>query len=110
MDNSIREQLRDPVFKGCTRPAMALGVPLIPLVCVGGFCMLLAMWGLMATPWIALVAVVLAVVLVVLMRQITRSDDQRLRQWQLRLELRIIHRTGRFWGATSYSANRYQRR
>lgn len=110
MDSTIRRELRDPVFKGCTRPAMALGVPLVPLVVVGGACLLLAMWGLLVSPWLAFGSVVLAVVLVLLMRQITHHDDQRLSQWLLRVELRLAHRTTRFWGAPSYCANSFQRR
>ncbi|WP_206956016.1 type IV secretion system protein VirB3 [Trinickia acidisoli] len=110
MEDSIREQLRDPVFKGCTRPAMALGVPMVPLIIVGGACLLFAMWGLLVSPLLAFGSLVLAVVLVLLMRQITRHDDQRLRQWQLRAELRLGHRTTRFWGVTSYCANSYERR
>ena len=33
------------IYKGATRPAMKLGVPLVPLVILFGTGMLLVMWG-----------------------------------------------------------------
>ena len=35
---------RDPLFKGCTRPALFLGVPLAPLAAVAAPILLLAIW------------------------------------------------------------------
>ena len=111
MDATVRSQLRDTLFKGCTRPAMLMGVPLVPLVLACGLCMLVAAWGVFMSPWFILVAFMLAVVLIGLMRQVTRGDDQRLRQWQLRLQLRLLHTAARrVWGVASYSAVRYSRR
>lgn len=110
MDESIINQLRDPVFKGCTRPAMLMGVPLVPLVVVFGLCFIAGMWGLRFNFWLAPFFFVVLLVLVMVMRQITRKDDQRLNQWKLRFFMRVRNRNKSFWGATSYSANRYKRR
>lgn len=110
MQNSIIQQLRDPVFKGCTRPAMMLGVPLVPLVVVCAGCALLAMWGLLLSFWVAFAVIVLMVTLICLLRQVTLRDDQRLKQWEIRIWLRTRNRSSRHWGAVSYSAIQYKRR
>src|SRR5699024_139960 len=36
--------IKDPLFKGLTRPMMFMGVPLVPLFIAFGFCILLATW------------------------------------------------------------------
>ena len=62
----------EAIYKGATRPAMKLGVPLVPLVILIGVGMLLVMWGgILVSWWVALA--VLAAVLPVLgwMRYIT---------------------------------------
>lgn len=110
MDHSIVQQLRDPVFKGCTRPATLLGVPLVPLVVISGSCLVFAMWLLLIDFWFSFAVMIFLVLAILLMRQVTTRDDQRLRQWQLRLWLRVANRNRRFWGATSYAANRYKKR
>jgi type IV secretion system protein VirB3 len=101
---------RDPVFKGCTRPAMVMGVPLVPLVVVCGGGALGAMWGMLISGMLAVVSIAVGIALIILMREITHRDDHRLGQWQLRMTMRLGNRTSRFWGATSYSACRYKRR
>ncbi|KWE37922.1 type IV secretion system protein VirB3 [Burkholderia territorii] len=109
--SAIEDFPRDAFFKGCTRPAMIFGVPLVPFVLVGGGSTLLAIWGLLISPWFILIASGAAIVLTGLMRQITYQDDQRLLQWQLRLMLRFSsHRSRHFWGAVSYGAIRFSRR
>lgn len=103
-------QLRDPVFKGCTRPAMFAGVPLIPFVLVCGAGTMLAMWGLVIDGWLATLSAAVTIALVLVMRQMTSRDDQRLHQWLLRARLRAGNRNRGFWGAVSYAAIRYKRR
>lgn len=73
--------LQSPLFKGATRPACFLGVPLKPFVAVTGAIALTALW---TTPPVALAAVPA----VALMRAMTRDDDQRFRQIALSLALR----------------------
>jgi type IV secretion system protein VirB3 len=48
--NPLMNPLRDPVFKGCTRPAMLWGVPLVPFLMVGGSILIPAIWALLASP------------------------------------------------------------
>ena len=45
----------EAIYKGATRPAMKLGIPLVPLVVLFGTGMLLIMWGgTLVSWWIAL--------------------------------------------------------
>ena len=105
---------RDPLFKGCTRPAMALGVPLVPLAVVTGVVVLLAIW---TTLFIAL----LLFPIVLVMRLITKSDDQQFRLLGLKIMFRGVNipllnrlfhcnRNGPFWNASAYSPIPFKKR
>jgi type IV secretion system protein VirB3 len=103
---------RDPIFKGCTRPAMFLGVPMIPFLVVTGIALLLSMWMYyLISPYVTLLLVFAYIPTVLWMRQITKKDDQRLRQMMMRARMRMRQRTGRvLWGAYSFSPIRYKHR
>ncbi len=96
----------EPIYKGATRPAMKLGIPLQALVVVFGSGMLLIIWlGALASWWLSL-GVLLAVVPTLLwMRLVTARDDQRFHQIFLALKLRLRDRNRRFWQARSYAPN-----
>ena len=94
----------EAIYKGATRPAMMLGVPLIALVMLAGTGMLAIMWiGPLLTWWV--LPIVLATVAPALawMRFVTRRDDQRFRQIFLAVRLRWSDRSRLFWHARSYS-------
>lgn len=88
--------LSDPVAKGCTRPAMKFGVPILPLMTV-----------IAVVVWIATVThilfVVLLVPLVLAMGQVTRTDDQAYRLLGLKLLFRMQDANRAFWRSTTYS-------
>lgn len=96
---------RDPLFKGCTRPAMVFGVPLVPLAVVSGVVILLSVWTT-----IFLSATLIPIILV--MRQIAKSDDQQFRLLGLKIVFRIVNsnRNGKFWKASAYSPFAFQKR
>jgi type IV secretion system protein VirB3 len=99
----------ETIYKGATRPAMKLGVPLVPLVLLVGTGMLLIMWGgTLVSWWIALGVVVALVPALLWMRFITARDDQRFRQMFVALKLRLPNRNARFWKARSYSPTAYR--
>ena len=102
----------DPIFKGCTRPAMLGGVPMAPMIVVTLFCFLCGIWGLLLLQklWIPGIALVLWVSLLFTMRAITKKDDQRFRQIFLKIRLRMANMSKKFWGVTSYSPFRFKRR
>ncbi|MFP1132624.1 VirB3 family type IV secretion system protein [Asticcacaulis sp. W401b] len=95
---------RDPVFRGATRPAMFLGVPMVPAILLTGSAVLLAMLGLFVNAYVSILIVAVYLPLYLWMRTVTRQDDQRLNQLVLRLRLRVRMQGARgFWGALSYS-------
>jgi type IV secretion system protein VirB3 len=102
--------LKDPVFKGCTRPAMLWGVPLVPLLLVGGGMLIPAIWALLASSPLGVGILFLMIPMFVVMRVITRHDDQRLAQYALRLRMFLRQRNRRYWGAHAYVPVRLKRR
>jgi type IV secretion system protein VirB3 len=105
------DELRHPIFKGCTRPAMKMGIPLTPLVVVVGIALLAGVWGAYFFGILAGIVVLIVLIPVLMtMRGITKKDDQRLSQLILWCQLHFGNRSKAFWGATSYSPIRYKRR
>lgn len=88
----------DPIFKGCTRPAMLWGIPLMP--CVGTF-----LFFILLTVWFSWLFLIPLPAVLFGMRKVVRTDDQAFRLHGLRLQFRLIHfnRNGRFWKASAYS-------
>lgn len=88
---------RDPLFRGCTRPPMLVGVPLAPLIGVTVVHAILAIW-------FTLLVLIGLPVAVGVMRLLVRSDEQRFRQLALWARFRRRDGNRRFWGGcTSYS-------
>jgi type IV secretion system protein VirB3 len=108
--NSFMNSLKDPVFKGCTRPAMLWGVPLVPFLMVGGGMLIPAIWALLASPPLGVGMLFLIIPVFVSMRIITRRDDQRFAQYALRLRLVVRQGNRRFWGIHAYVPVRLKRR
>ena len=102
--------LRDPVFKGCTRPAMLWGVPLVPFLMVGSSILIPAIWALLVSPPVGVGIVLLLIPVFVTMRSVTRHDDQRLAQYALGARMVIRQRNRRVWGAHAYVPLRIRRR
>jgi type IV secretion system protein VirB3 len=98
-------------FKGCTRPAMVFGVPLVPLLLVAGVFLMAAMWAFyLLSPYVSLILMLVLAPLITVMRQMTQQDDQRLRQVMLRARMRLRHANRALWGAISYAPLRYKKR
>jgi type IV secretion system protein VirB3 len=102
--------LKDPVFKGCTRPAMLWGVPLVPFLMIGGGMLIPAIWALLASPPVGVAVLFLIIPVFVTMRAMTRHDDQRLAQCALRVRMKFRQRNCGFWGAHAYVPVRLKRR
>lgn len=96
---------RDPLFKGCTRPAMMWGVPITPFVTAFGLVMLLAIW-------FNLLLALLFIPIYVLMRMVVKSDDQQFRLLAMKAKCRMIrfNHNGRFWKASAYAPVRFTKR
>jgi type IV secretory pathway VirB3-like protein len=99
------EDFRDPLFKGCTRPAMMFGVPLVPLAVVSAGVILISVWTtiLFALALFPIVGV---------MHLIAKSDDQQFRLLGLKIQFRIIEfdHNSRFWKASAYSPLSFRQR
>lgn len=99
----------EPIYKGATRPAMKLGIPLVPLVVLVGTGMLGILWGGTLVSWWLALAVVIAIgPALAWMRFVTARDDQRFRQMFVALKLRLHDRNRRFWHARSYTPTLYR--
>lgn len=99
----------EAIYKGATRPAMKLGIPLVPLVVLFGTGMLLVLWGgLLLSWWIALVVVTAFLPALAWMRFVTSKDDQRFRQMFVAMKLRFHDRNRRLWQARSYAPTLYR--
>jgi len=99
----------EAIYKGATRPAMKLGIPLVPLVVLLGASMLLVMWGgMLVSWWMALSVVIVLLPALAWMRFVTAKDDQRFRQMFVALKLRLHDRNHRFWHGRSYAPTLYR--
>lgn len=102
--------IAEAIYKGATRPAMKLGIPLVPLVVLLGIGFLLIMWiGPFLTWWIVPGVLVSIVPLLGWMRLVTHRDDQRLRQLLIAGKLRWRDHNRRFWRSRSYAPYLYRR-
>lgn len=103
--------MRDRIFKGATRPAMMLGVPIVPCILVMGTFFILAMWTLVFAGFVAAASVLLIMVFVVaILRFMTAQDDQRLNQYMMYLRTRAFKRNKGTWGAHSMSPIDFKKR
>ncbi len=79
----------DPIFRGCTRPAMLFGVPMLPFCSVTGVAILLAGWSFyLLSAYVTLFIAAIYVPIYFWMRAITKVDDQRLKQVLMRWRIR----------------------
>lgn len=102
---------RDPVFRGCTRPPMFLGAPMVPIIMVTGLAVLFAMLGLYVSPYISIAVITAYVPIYAWMRVVTKTDDQRLNQLVLRVRMRTrMQGARRFWGALTFIPLVYKKR
>ncbi|WP_136417576.1 VirB3 family type IV secretion system protein [Herbaspirillum sp. ST 5-3] len=104
-------EYRDVIFKGATRPAMMLGVPIVPLILVVGIHLLLGMWAMTLIGVFAMFVILSAgAVNVFFMRQISTQDEQRLNQHVLRLKSIAGRRNSSYWEAHSMSPIDFSKR
>lgn len=92
---------KDPLFRGCTRPAMILGVPYIPFLVGAGAPLLLAMyfslWFLLLIP-----------LSIFIMRMMARKDEMIFRLLGLHLVFRFLPRNhASHGGAWAFGPSKY---
>lgn len=97
--------MQEKIYKGATRPAVLLDMPMVPAVGLSVAALMCGVWGWYLTGlwhWLALGALLLVPALAI-MRDITKKDDQRVFQLWRRTLLNLKHRNRKFWGCRSYS-------
>ena len=103
--------MREAIYKGATRPAVTMGVPLVPFIVATAAAAMLGMYALILVgPKAPLPVVVTYLPLMVWMRQVTKRDDQRLRQIMLRMRLGMVVGTKVWGGARSFALVELRRR
>lgn len=99
--------MREPIYKGATRPATKWGVPLMALVAIFMPAIVVGAWGaILVSAWIAPAILAALIPLYAWMRWVTHKDDQRLLQLILKLWLAWRNPNRRLWTARSYSCHR----
>ena len=93
---------KNVLFRGCTRPAMFLGVPYVPFAVGAGGCVLL-------TFYINMFCLLLLPVVIFVMRQMARRDEMIFRLLGLRLRFRTkVRNLGHHSGMWVFSPNLYR--
>lgn len=103
--------MSDRIFKGATRPAMMLGVPIVPCILVMGTFFILAVWSLVFFGFVVALSILAILAFVVaIMRFMTQQDDHRLNQYLMYLRSRPFRRNKGFWGAHSAAPVDFKKR
>lgn len=93
---------KDALFRGCTRPAMFLGVPYVPFFVGAGTCLLLAMY-------FNLFFLLMIPPAIFVMRQMARRDEMIFRLLGLRLQFRTRVRNLQLHdGMWAFTPNHYR--
>ncbi|WP_313400655.1 VirB3 family type IV secretion system protein [Stenotrophomonas sp.] len=94
---------KNALFRGCTRPAMFLGVPYMPFTIAAGTCLLL-------TFYFDMFFLFLLPIVVLVMRQMARRDEMVFRllglRWQFRSKIRNVKHHNGMW---VFTPNNYRK-
>lgn len=104
----------DPIFKGCTRPQMLVGVPMMPMMVLVMLVSFAALGSIFLNPLAPIPVLALGAIPYWKMRKISEKDDQRLNQlfsryWHLRAHYGLLlvfvskQRLDYYGGLISYS-------
>lgn len=98
----------DPIFKGATRPAMVLGIPLLPFIICSMSGLVFSIWALLLIGGIFCTLVLVATFsLLIYMRFICKLDDQKLHQIILHLQNKKSKHNFNYWACKSSSPIHY---
>ncbi|MGH6644987.1 MAG: type IV secretion system protein VirB3 [Bradyrhizobium sp.] len=93
---------KNVLFRGCTRPAMFMGVPYLPFFMAAGACILL-------TFYIDMYCLLLLPPVIFVMRQMARRDEMIFRLLGLRLQFKLKARNLKHHsGMWVFSSNNYR--
>ena len=93
---------KNVLFRGCTRPAMFMGVPYMPFFLAAGTCILM-------TFYFNMFFLLLLPVVIFVMRQMARRDEMIFRllglRWQFKFKVRNVQHHSGMW---VFSPNSYR--
>jgi type IV secretion system protein VirB3 len=93
---------KNVLFRGCTRPAMFMGVPYLPFFFAAGTCILM-------TFYFNMFFLLLLPVVIFVMRQMARRDEMIFRllglRWQFKFKARNLQHHSGMW---TFSPNSYR--
>lgn len=92
-----------PLFKGATRTALFMGVPLFPLI-IAVFVVFIPAMLLSLFWWLALAPIYFT------MRLIVKHDDKAFGIWSLYMDTSLRNKNKGFWKASSYAPVTYHTR
>lgn len=95
--------LRDPLFKGCTRPVLYMGVPLEPFILTIGFFVIISVWS-------NFFFVFMSIPVLLVMRAMVEKDDQQFRLLGIKLRYRFLNTTSALWGTPTHSPIDFKKR
>lgn len=93
---------RAVIYKGCTRPAMLFGVPIIPfLLGVGGTFLL---GFILISPPFSLLSIITWWVF----KELCKNDDQFFSLYYIKMITKLGHRNAKYWKATTFQPINYR--
>ncbi len=95
------------IYRGCTRPATILGVPVNFFIVSIVSCAVPGFWLINVSLLYAILIWSVFPVLLLIMRLVGRKDPHALLQHGKRLSMRLQHANRRRWGAITYSPFRF---
>ena len=103
--------MRDPIFKGATRPVMWLGVPQMALLALMLFTVLFAMWSfILINGFVGFVVLLASIFIYAILRIMSADDPHKLLQRGKQLETWYHSRRNKqHWGAHSAAPFEYKR-
>ncbi len=101
----MSDDFYDPIYKGCTSPSTAFGVPMLPFILVTlVFAQVAVICFLIFGISIVVVLATLYGFFIAWARRVSRNDEQRLLQLFLRMRMRGPQRASiRYWGAVTFA-------
>jgi len=105
------DRFRDRIFKGATRPAMMLGIPIVPFILIVGFHLILIVWTfILSSPFVSIGIGFILIMVLLFLRQLNSSDNHRISQYFLYAKDFGNRRNKKYWGAHSMSPIKFKKR
>ncbi|RZT91177.1 type IV secretion system protein VirB3 [Advenella incenata] len=103
--------MQDRIFKGASRPAMIVGIPIVPFILLSGLHIIIAMWLMVFINILATLVVLLILAFEILaLRKLSENDAYRLNIFLAWVRNSTFRRNAANWGTHSMSPINYKKR